>query len=162
MKVSFETINPEAKVWIYQADRMLTQEEVNAILEEADVFISNWAAHGKPLQSAVKIYYHRFLVLAVDEAYNLTSGCSIDASVHFIKELESRFQIDFFNRQKIAFLVNGRAETEDLNALKEKIKLGVIKPDSMVFNNLVDKKTLLESQWLMPAGSSWMARFFQS
>jgi hypothetical protein len=65
--------------------------------------ISSWAAHGAPLAGAFEIFYNRFVIVAVDETYNGTSGCSIDASTGWLKKLGMELDINFFDRS-IAYM----------------------------------------------------------
>ena len=44
-------------------------------------FTSSWAAHGTPLAAEAAVLLDQIVVLAVDEALQMATGCSIDASV---------------------------------------------------------------------------------
>lgn len=165
MYIPFEEMPEHARVWIYQASRPLSEAEEAYALQLGQVFSTKWAAHGKDLKSSVKICYHQFLVIAVDEAYNQASGCSIDASVGLVRELEQKFSttensFSFLDRTKVAFLDQEKVLLESTKGLKEKIKEGQIKPDTLTFNNLVDSKMQFDKEWVIPAGTSWMARYF--
>src|SRR5690606_12739531 len=91
------------RVWIYQADRFLTDNEVADIDLLLQDFVAQWTAHGSALAGKSRVQYNLFLILEVDEAQTGASGCSIDKSVHFIKSLEQRFSVGFFDRMKVAF-----------------------------------------------------------
>ena len=39
----------EAKIWIYQANRVLSLKEIDAINDKMDVFLSTWQSHGSDL-----------------------------------------------------------------------------------------------------------------
>ena len=54
------------------------------------MFIEAWTAHGKDLQAGYKIVYKRFIVIALNQNLNNATGCSIDASVHFIQAIRKR------------------------------------------------------------------------
>lgn len=165
MYIPFEEMPEHARVWVYQAGRSLSAAEEAYALQLGQVFSSKWAAHGNDLKSSVKIFYHQFLVIAVDEAYNQASGCSIDASVGLVRELEQKFStaensFSFLDRTKVAFLDQEKVLLESTKALKEKIKEGQIKPDTLTFNNLVSNKTQFDTAWVIPVKASWMARYF--
>lgn len=161
MYIDFDKLNSNARIWIYQSDRLISEKEMMDISKDVKSFLDNWKAHGKDLNASFKFYFGHFLLLGVDESYNEASGCSIDASVHFIKQLESKYEVSFFDRTKIAFMVNGKTFLEDLSKIKEKVNSGVIHAETMTFNNLIDRKELLNSQWLVPAGNTWMKRLFK-
>lgn len=99
--MSLENFSPESKVWIYQADRFLTETEKVWLQEQMNEFTENWASHGSQLKASGIIYNDFTVVLAVDTTVANSSGCSIDKSVHFIKEVGKALQVDFFNRLKV-------------------------------------------------------------
>src|SRR5690606_37545073 len=77
-----------ARLWVYKAPRDLGQAEQKLVREKGQAFTGSWAAHGQPLDACVDVLAGRFVVVAVDEEQAMASGCSIDRSVAFIKELE--------------------------------------------------------------------------
>ena len=86
----FPEFIPESKVWIYASNRELTQKDQETIASELEPFISEWAAHGKGLLGKSSILENRFVVLVVDESKAMASGCSIDTSVRFMKDLGAK------------------------------------------------------------------------
>ena len=150
----------DSRVWIYQADRPLTPQEAKNVEENTQQFLEQWSAHGQGLRCSRTLLHDRFLVISVDENHHAASGCSIDSSVHFVTELGRHLGIDWFNRSKIAFVVNNEVFIENQKDLKQKIAEGKISSDTLTFNNLVTNIEEFEKQWLIPAGSSWMGRFF--
>lgn len=149
-----------ARVWIYQADRKFTVAEEEKVQEVAQTFIESWAAHGAPLKSSFKIFHHQFLVITVDEDYNQASGCSIDSSVAFVKQIEQLLGINFFDRTKIAFIHNDEIYLESLSNLKSQVAAGRISESTLTFNNLITSKRELDSAWVVPAKSTWMNKYF--
>ncbi len=89
-----------SKIWLYQTNRALASNEQDVLQNQLDEFAANWKAHGKNLEA--KFWFHNpyLLICEVDESLWGASGCSIDAKVHFLKELGSRYDIDFFVRMK--------------------------------------------------------------
>lgn len=131
-------------------------------MEALSQFLKAWAAHGQDLHASGKIEYDQFLIIATDESFNLASGCSIDSSVHFVQDLGSRYSIDFFDRSKLAFLQEESVNLIALNSLKGSIEQQVVKPDSLFFQNTVQTKGELKSNWLVKAGESWLKRYFKT
>lgn len=162
MLVDFEALPEHARIWVYQSNRSFTEEEVSAIMENSEQFVSSWAAHGQSLKGSVKVLYKQFLILAVDEGAHLPSGCSIDSSVHFIKQLQAVLNNDFFDRSKVAFVDDQEVVLESLNQAKGKIVQGVITGDTITFNNLVQNKIELERQWKVPVKESWLAKYLDT
>ncbi len=167
MYIPFEDMPARARLWIYQATRPLSAAEVTYTMQLGQKFASSWAAHGKPLQASVKVFHQRFLVIAVDEDYNQASGCSIDASVALVKELEEKFatareRFSFFDRTKVAFLHQDEVFVASTAQLKQQVSEGKIKPDTLTFNNLVSNKAQFEKEWVVPVRDSWISRYFKT
>lgn len=161
MRVSFEELADHARVWIYQSDRELSQEEVEEITGKASVFVEQWAAHGKGLLSSAKVFYNRFLILSVDEGYNSASGCSIDASVNFIKNLGQQYNVDFLGRTQIPFLKGENVFTVPINTLQMQFDEGTLSENSITFNNLVSDIKHFKSDWIVPVKDSWLNRYLK-
>src|SRR4028119_2510680 len=98
MYIPFNQLPPQARVWIYQADRALTDAEVEALNPVLTRFVTEWTSHGQKLQASAQVFHNRFLVIGNNEDVNSPSGCSIDASVRFVKQLEEQLNVSLFNR----------------------------------------------------------------
>lgn len=154
-----DTLSPDSKVWIYQSDRKLLPEEVEKIRELGEAFTTDWSAHGKDLDAYFEVFYEQFLVFFVDKNAEETSGCSIDRSVHFIKGLESRFDVELLDRQLVAYKnEEGTVRTLRMNELDEAVKNGTLDLETPVFNNLVRNKKEFDEEWELPLKDSWHAR----
>jgi hypothetical protein len=160
MYTSFEDISSKSRIWIYQANRSLAIDEVNSIEEAGLQFANTWEAHGKPLEASVKVFHSQFIVVAANEHYNMTTGCSIDASVGFIRKIASEYQIDLFDKTQVAFLNNNEVNLTPLKEIKANVADGIITADTFTFDNLVADKARFEQQWLTPAKNTWLARYF--
>ncbi|MGN6639512.1 MAG: ABC transporter ATPase, partial [Mucilaginibacter sp.] len=91
-----------SRVWIYQSNRELTDNETSRLLDLLNKFAAEWTAHNHQLKAKAEIRYNRFIVLIVDESQAGASGCSIDKSVNFLKGLEQEFGISLFDRFNFA------------------------------------------------------------
>lgn len=159
MFVPFESLPSTARVWVFQSNRPFSSSEVSIIESGLREFAEQWNAHGSPLNSSFRIGHRQFIILAADESRQAASGCSIDGSVRVLKDLEQKLGISLFDRSVVAFKVGDRIETVPLSGLKEKFTSGILNGDTLTFNNLVSTKSELETQWLLPAGSSWVRRY---
>lgn len=160
MFVSFEELPGSARVWIYQSDRMLSAQDIATIEAISKDFLTGWAAHGAPLKSSYQVLHDKFLVIAVDENFNQASGCSIDASVGLIRNLEQSLKINFFDRTKVCFLINDEVFESPITELKKLIETGTIQADTPTFNTLASNKSSLDESWMIPAEESWLKRYF--
>lgn len=159
MNSNLNELPQDSRVWIFQADRKLTGEEKAKIKERSSAFVATWSTHGKPLKSGVDIFYDHFLVLSVDETDWTASGCSIDQSFRFIKQLEDEMRISFLSRDRVALLNEGEVRLLSLETIKAQIKDGIIRRDSIIFDNLVSSKNQMDTHWKIPVGESWLKRF---
>jgi len=162
MYLAAEKLPPHSRIWIYQSNRELTTEEIRLIGEATREFLDNWTAHNQALNAGFEIRYNRFLILMADEKSAGASGCSIDKSVHFIKSLETKFNIDFLDRMRFAFKTNGGVEAVQKNEFEQLYKKGILNSDSVVFNNLIETKEELTGKWEIPVKNSWHQSYLAS
>ncbi|MDJ0645440.1 MAG: ABC transporter ATPase [Flavobacteriaceae bacterium] len=159
MFVDFKDLSDNSRVWIYQSGRQFTSEEIKKVSERLQEFIRGWKAHGADLKASFQIKYNQFIILAVDENHGGATGCSIDASVHTIQELEKELDVDLMNKMKVSFKDGENINTVSMQHFKEFAKQDKIKADTLVFNNMVTSKAEFESAWEVAASQSWHARF---
>lgn len=155
MYVYFESLPGHARIWIYQSNREFSVGELELVEEKLTDFVNNWTRHGEGLQASFTIKYNQFIILGIDENVNEVSGCSIDSSVNAIKQLENEFGLDLMNKLNIAFKVGENINTVSLAQFQEFIKSDKINDKTIVFNNMVQSKAALESDWEVPAKISW-------
>lgn len=149
------------RIWIYQADRLMTAEETQEVLTKLQSFTSQWKAHGKKLAADVEVLYGLFIVLKIDESVAPPTGCSIDKSVHLLKELETQLNIDFFDRMKVAYQTeNGEIRVANRDEFESLLRRGQVHEETFVFNNLVNRADELPHQWKIPFRESWHAKVF--
>lgn len=160
MYVPFENISDEARIWIYQSNRKLSEEEVNDITSKCQDFIENWNAHGTALEASFLIKYNRFIVFVVNQDMQAASGCSIDASVHFIQQLEKEYQIELLDKMNVTFKIGEHIAYKPLIDFKKMAKEKAVTGNTIVFNNLVNTKSEFLEFWEVPASESWHSRFF--
>ncbi len=160
MFIPFNQLPKTARVWTYQADRNLASFEIEWITDNLTSFCDNWAAHGAGLKSSFQVLHERFIIMAVDEGYNVATGCSIDSSVNQIKIIEQKMGLNFMDRTQVAFLIENELFTEKLSELKSSVANGTIEPDTKIFNNLVVTVGDFDSNWTVPASESWLKRYF--
>ncbi|PTB96786.1 hypothetical protein C9994_05840 [Marivirga lumbricoides] len=160
MYVPFNELNEKARVWIYQSDRKLSDEECDFIDREGKKFSEEWTAHNQALRASIRVSHAQFIIISVDETQTMASGCSIDKSVHFIQNLEKQLSVNLLDKSKVALLINDEVVLTPLGNIKKKIADGDIQENSLVFNNLVENIQSLNDNWVIPAKSSWMNRFF--
>ena len=159
MLVSFNELAPSARIWIYQSDRKFTAEEIAALKNHLSNFIQQWTAHGNNLHGSYSVEYDQFIILGVDENFNQASGCSIDASVNFIKSLEKELNLNLNDRSKVAFLIDKDIHLEDFRNTRELVKNNRITPHTKTFNNHITSKKELKESWVSAVEDSWLKKY---
>ncbi|MBO3698912.1 hypothetical protein [Roseivirga sp. E12] len=158
----FEELSAASRIWIYQADRALDQEEQKALLTASEEFLQQWAAHGQALMASATVKHDHFLIIATDEGFNMASGCSIDSSFRFVQEIGSKLGINFFDRANLAFLLDDQVRFINMKDLKSSIELGNVHGTSLFFDNNLTTKLELDKSWIVKAEESWLKRYFQA
>ncbi|HPF96476.1 MAG TPA: ABC transporter ATPase, partial [Mangrovimonas sp.] len=133
MLVDFNTLPEDSRIWIYQANRSFTEDEIKEISSKLDVFIENWTAHGSDLESGYKIVYKRFIVIALNQNLNTATGCSIDASVHFIQQLEKDYNVDLMDKMNVSYKQGEFIAYKPLLEFKKMAKQKAVSGNTIVF-----------------------------
>lgn len=160
MLVDFKDLPKQSRVWIYQANRSFNDIELHDIKQKLAQFLTQWTAHGANLKAGFEIKYKRFIIIALDQEANQATGCSIDASVHFIQQLEQEYNVDLMDKMNVSFKQGEFVTYKPLLEFKKLVKNKGVSASTIVFNNLVLNKAEYEEFWEVPASESWHSRFF--
>ena len=156
---NMEVLAPHSKVWIYQASQAFNPSEVETIKNQVKSFAKAWVSHSNQLKAYGDVLFDRFLILMVDESQAGASGCSIDTSVAFIKNLQAEYGVDFFDRMRFSYQdESGAIHTLARAEFEALYQEGKITDKTLVFDTLVKDKAAFESAFLKPLGESWHAR----
>ncbi|WP_346883852.1 ABC transporter ATPase [uncultured Algibacter sp.] len=161
MLVDFSTLPEESRIWIYQANRSFTEQELEEIQSKLNVFIENWTAHGSNLQSGYTIKYKRFIVIGLNQSLNAATGCSIDASVRFIQQLEKDYNVDLMDKMNVSYKQGEYVAYKTLTDFRKMAKDKAVSKNTIVFNNLVTNISEFNENWEVPASDSWHSRFIK-
>ena len=148
--------NPLKKVWIYQSNDFLSSELNTKISIDSFEFLKKWNYHGKKVDGKIEIMHDLFLVIQADVQI---SGCGIDQSLHFVGEIEKKYNIVLTDRMQVAFEKENKVYKVHLNTLKNLYQTQIIEPQTIFFNNLVNNSLMLETNWKIPLQESWHFRF---
>lgn len=157
-----EDLPGTARIWIFGADPELGPGEAAELLAAVDDFLAGWAAHGVPLRAARSWRYGRFLIVGVDSEAAPPSGCSVDALVRLLREMEDRLGARFLGNEAVWYRDHGgavrRASRPEFRSLARR---GGVTPRSVVFDNSITALAQLRAdRWEGPASESWHAAFF--
>lgn len=161
MKEEFSKLSPNSRIWIYQSAQKIDPAVQTRILEASQQFLKEWAAHGSQLLASATIEHDHFLIIAVDENFNMASGCSIDSQFRFVQDLEKQFNLDLFDRTQLAFLKEGRVDIQPMKNMQKLIQKGYFEGDVFFFDNNIKTKSELEENWRILPEESWLKRYFK-
>ena len=160
MYITFDQLPPEARVWVYQASRPLTELEITATLPGLARFAEEWTSHGHTLHASATVLHQQFLVFGLDEGIAGASGCSIDASVRFVAQLENLLGVEFLDKSRLAFFRDGTVQLLSRNELKAAVAARTVASGTLYFDSTLATKGDLDAKWPRPAGQTWLARYF--
>ena len=160
-QIAFERLPADARVWIFSAARGLSGPERTRLLAEVDAFLDQWGAHATPLTAGRHLAYDQFLFVAVDQRAAGPSGCSIDALVRRMKELERELAVELVNHAPVLFRRGEAIERVSRESFAEMAAAGAVDPETTVFNNtLTSLGDVRAGRWEVPAAASWHAQAF--
>jgi hypothetical protein len=157
MNIPFNQLPPQARLWVFAADRNLSEAEAMQLLAEVSAFLEHWTAHNIALTAACKLEYDRFLMIAVDEGATGASGCSIDELYRRIRMLGETFGINLMNNLSVFYRSDaGQISSVSRSEFSDLAASGKISDDTWVFDNSITSVEALRSgKWELPAKESW-------
>jgi len=159
MLTNFKALSSSSRLWIYQANRSFTEEEIAKISKDIETFLEAWVAHGKDLKTSYLVKYKRFIIISVDESQSPATGCSIDRMVHFIQGLEQEYNVNLLDKMNVSYKHGEYLAYKNLLDFKKMVKNKAVNANTIVFNNLVATKQEFEEYWEVPLKDSWHSRF---
>jgi hypothetical protein len=160
-RIRFDQLPADARLWIFAAERPLATPEAARVLEEADAFINQWMAHGVPLTAGRDLRHNQFVLVGVDERAAGVSGCSIDALVRRMQQLESVLGLELINNGPVLYREGDAVVRVSRERFAELAAAGTVSPNTRVFDNTLTRVgDLLAGKWEVKAADSWHARAF--
>ncbi len=157
----FERLPDQARLWVFASEHPLSARERAALLARVDGFLSRWKAHGAPLAAGRAWLYDQFLAVAVDESVTPPSGCSIDALVHMLKELEAEIGSRLVDNTPVYYRSPQGVERVSRGGFRKLADAGEVTLDTPVFNNTITRlEEFRRGKWEGPARHSWQGRAF--
>ncbi|PCJ25281.1 MAG: ABC transporter ATPase [Flavobacteriales bacterium] len=148
-----------AKVWIYQSNKHLDNDEIAYLKVQIDDFITTWESHGQMLTATSEIFHNLFVVFFVDEQGDIMCGRAQDASVNLIKKLEGELEVTFLDRMVQSYKKGEKVEVVEMNDFSTLLADHLIDENTIVFNNMVTTKADFDSNWEISLKESWHKQF---
>lgn len=154
----YNELSDNTRAWVYQSNKPLAPTAVEQLKTQVQDFVQQWASHNVQLKAWGDVLHNRFVVFMVDESQADASGCSIDKSVAFIKNIETDLGVDMFDRWNFAYKNGEEVQAADRDDFVALFNNGQITDDTIVFNNLVTTKGDFEQKWQVKLSESWHKR----
>jgi hypothetical protein len=160
-RIPFEELPPDARLWIFPASRPLSGEDRRRVLAEADAFIDQWTAHGVPLAAGRDIRHDQFVLVGVNERAAGVSGCSIDALVRRMGQLQAALGVELIENGPVLYRKEGKIARVPRERFAELASKGEVSLDTVVFDNTVTEVgAIAGGHWEVRAADAWHARAF--
>lgn len=143
----FSDFSDQARIWIYQSDQPISDSIRNEMKSKLKDFVNEWSAHGTKLKAIGELVDDYRIILCTDGNVE-ASGCSIDASVRFIKELGKTFHLNFFNRLQILVEKNGQKELMHFSQLNGNKEVLVYQPAPKNLGDFRNKEKISTESFL--------------
>ncbi len=161
--VAFEALPDHARLWIYGAEREFSSDEETQLAQQLAVFLAQWTAHKRELQTAFAIRHRRFVLVGVDESQMAASGCSIDALVRYLRQLEQAFGLQMVDTHARVFYRDPNSGIRCLERpeFKQLVEAGRVDENTPVFDNTIQTVGALRAgRWEVPMRASWHGEVF--
>ena len=165
MNKYFPALADNARLWIWVAERPLSESEQVAVTDAVEQFLGGWTSHNRKIQGASAVLLDQVLILAGEIEEGEISGCGIDKSAHLMEEVASRHGFTWTSALDVPIVDDARGEIVMLDRaeLKHGIRNGDLSADISIIDRTVTSLGDLRSYGLTrPARDSWAARYFRS
>jgi hypothetical protein len=157
-QLSHHDFSLDAKIWMFTSDKPFDADQELAIQSDMDDFCAHWESHGMKLKAMGFILYSRIIVLVVDESFHSISGCSVDNSVAFLKNLENKYRISLFDRLMQTAYLEGNWKTLPTAAWSKLYKENRISHETVFIDTLVGNLNDLMMHVEKKLGDFWLKR----
>lgn len=158
--VPFESLPDDARVWVFASDHPLSGAVADTLLASVDQFLSEWKAHGVPLQCARDWRDDRFLAIGVDVNAENASGCSIDGLFRTLQLLERSIGSRLVGGGRVFYRARSGIEATSREQFADRVRRGDVQRDTPVFDTSVTAANAWRTRFEQPAEQSWTAGFF--
>lgn len=162
--LNISSIPENARVWTYAFSKPLSAIQLEWLEKTTEAFTANWKAHGHQLKAGHLIIDQIFLVLYVDESHQAATGCSIDDSVAFIKQIGDHFKSDLTDKMRIYFRRSRDAGIDFIpfTKCKQIAEAGELEIYQSVFDFSADRWGVWNERFEKPLNQSFLAKWLKS
>jgi hypothetical protein len=155
MRVDFERLGEEARVYYYPSSRKFYPDE----LPDLQRRISEFCEDLEGVEIGFQILYDRFLVFFVSDTTPLSIEQN-DRLVEFVLSLEARYELSLLDKVNVCFKQGAFVQRKEINEFKKMIKSRSVSPKTIVFDPMINTKSEFLTSWELPASESWLGHLF--
>lgn len=149
MYVPFEEMPDHAKVWLYPSVDFFEGGLKSDIENEIKTFVTEWLSHQREVKGSSEIFVNGIICLAADQTDFDVSGCSIDSSYRFIRDLEKKYQLSLFERDLVFYkTAEGDIGLTKIDELEIIFNQGIITEETEIFNLQAQTVEQLRNAWI--------------
>ena len=158
----FRELPDDAHVWIYAADRRLSEPAEASLTQTLTGLMDTWSSHGKRVEGAWKLMDSRLVIVAAYVPDGTLSGCGIDKSLHALQKTAAEFDFSWVSGLAIIYRDgSGSVQTASRPEFRRLAETGSVDASVPVIDLSIDRLGDLREHGLeRPAGASWHAKLF--
>lgn len=158
----FPDLPDDARLWIFTADRSLSEADQTRLIEEVGRFVQQWSSHGRPVPGAVALHENRFVLVGA-RLEGGVSGCGIDSLTHAVERAGDNVGIEWADGLQVVYRdAEGAIQVVPRPVFRQLARDGSITTATPVFDTTADTVGAVRTHGLeRPAGSTWHGRVFR-
>ena len=155
MRVEFDMLGEEARVYYYPSSRKFYPEEIPELNDQ----VAEFCEQLEGVEIGYRILYDRFLVFFVSENPPLSIAQN-DELVEFVLSLEKKYDLSLLDKVNVCFKQGEYVQRKEINEFKKLIKSRSVSPRTIVFDPMINTKSEFLEYWELPASESWIGHLF--
>jgi hypothetical protein len=155
--MSLQGLPDSSRIWLFAADRVLSESEAEALQQDLTMFVAEWQAHGADLSAGFELRYGACLVIAVDESQAAPTGCSIDKAFRLLQRFGSEHKLDFFNRMLLHRPLCTSAVIKTVSQAQQALEDRDWASSTLVWNAQLAQLGEYRTNPFLPLSQSWAA-----
>ena len=145
-------------MWVFGADRPMTEDGTDALLKGVDAHLEDWKAHGAPLTVSRQWRDGRFLAVAVDQSTAGATGCSIDGLFRVLQGVQTQIGTSLVGGGRVFYRdAHGVVQSAARGEIGTLASQGDITRDSVVFDTSLTDLGTYRACFERPAKDTWVA-----
>lgn len=133
------SLSDNAHVWLFAANRALSDDEQTAALAQTRSFLDGWTSHGRPVPGEAELLHQRVLVvgghLSEDELNAGVSGCGIDSLTRAVEGAAAKLGFDWAGVLDVLYYdVHGTLRIVSRSEFRRLAGAGAVTSESLVLD----------------------------